>query len=152
MIEDSSNITIEFARIGEGESLPLPAYQTEGSSGMDVRASEDVAIKAKSWSVVKTGLKAEIPKGYEIQVRSRSGLAFKSGVFVLNSPGTIDSDYRGEIMVILANFSDNDFKVSKGDRIAQFVVASVVTAKVSTTFELSKTVRSDGGFGHSGIK
>ncbi len=150
--EDNSKITIEFVRIGEDASLPLPVYQTEGSSGMDVRASEDALITAKSWGIVKTGLKAEIPSGYEIQVRSRSGLAFKNGIFVLNSPGTVDSDYRGEIMVILANFSDNDFKISKGDRIAQLVVASVVTARIKETSEVSETLRSDGGFGHSGIK
>ncbi len=141
-------IDIKFKLEG-GAQLPL--YKTEGSSGMDVQSIVDKCIEPGKWALVETGLYAEIPEGYEIQVRSRSGLAFKNGVFVLNSPGTIDADYRGEIKIILANFSDTPFAISKGDRIAQLVVAQVTKASICVTESVNETKRGAGGFGHTGI-
>jgi len=130
--------------------MPLPLYQTTGSSGADVYAASDVVIPAHGWAVVPTGLFCEIPSGWELQVRSRSGLALRDGVFVLNSPGTIDSDYRGEVCVILANLSDKTFMVKKGDRIAQLVLAKIEKARFSLAGKLSETNRGAGGFGHTG--
>ncbi len=148
MTEEDFKIQIKI----KSNSAELPEYKTSGSAGFDVKSNEDKTIKAGKWALISTGIFVEIPLGFEIQVRSRSGLAFKSGIFVLNSPGTIDSDYRGEIKIILANFSDDDFEVSKGDRIAQLVVSKVFQAEIIETKNLSETQRSDGGFGHTGIK
>lgn len=128
----------------------LPKYETAGSSGMDVRSNEDCTIDAGQWKAVSTGLFPEIPNGYEIQVRSRSGLAAKNGIFVLNSPGTVDSDYRGEIKIILANMSQVPFAISKGDRIAQLVLSPVVKAEVKEVDIISETQRGAGGFGSTG--
>ena len=130
-----------------------PRYQTIGSAGCDVTASEDVMIPGGAWALVPTGLSMEIPRGYECQVRSRSGLAAKEGVFVLNSPGTIDSDYRGEVKVILANMGKSEFYVKKGDRIAQLVFAPVVSVVFSKVrdVDLVPTKRSNGGFGSTGV-
>lgn len=139
-------VTVKFA----GESQPK--YQSLGAAGCDVTASEDVMVPMGAWSLVPTGLFLEIPRGYECQVRSRSGLAAKEGVFVLNSPGTIDSDYRGEVKVILANMGKSEFYVKKGDRIAQLVFAhipSVIFSKVSEQ-DMSSTQRSSNGFGSTG--
>ncbi len=130
--------------------LPLPVYQTEGASGADVRAAEETIIPAHGWGAVATGLFCEVPEGWEIQVRSRSGLALREGVFVLNSPGTVDSDYRGEVKVILANLSERDFVVKRGDRIAQLVLAKVERALFSPADGLSASRRGSGGFGHTG--
>ncbi|MBQ9882380.1 MAG: dUTP diphosphatase [Synergistes sp.] len=130
----------------------LPAYATCGSSGMDIRSSESAVIKAGQRGCVGTGLYLEIPQGYEAQVRPRSGLALKHGITVLNTPGTIDSDYRGEVRVILANFGENDFAVEPGDRIAQMVFAPVVTAQFEEAAELGDTERASGGFGSTGRK
>lgn len=145
-----SNITVRIVS-EHGEDF-LPAYQTEGSAGMDLRAGESGEIKAGCFKLIKTGLKMEIPCGYEAQVRPRSGLALKHGVTVLNAPGTIDSDYRGEVGVILINHSDNDFIFEKGDRIAQVVFAKVARAQIIDSDLLNKTERASGGFGHSGVK
>jgi len=142
-----AEINIKF-KLSEG--AVLPQYSTPDSSGMDVRSTEDCVVDAGSWQAVSTGLFPEIPSGYEIQVRSRSGLAFKNGIFVLNSPGTVDADYRGEIKVILANMSKIPFSISKGDRIAQLVVAPVVKAEVFETGQISVTERGTGGFGSTG--
>lgn len=131
-------------------SLPLPAYQTPGSAGMDLRAAEEVLVSSGKWGAVGTGLFLEIPEGYEVQVRPRSGMALKHGVTVLNAPGTIDSDYRGEVRVILINHSSDDFRVSIGDRIAQMVLAPVVQAVWQETEELDSTLRGEGGFGSTG--
>ncbi|HPA56241.1 MAG TPA: dUTP diphosphatase [bacterium] len=128
----------------------LPSYETGGSSGMDVRSVEDCVIESNSWKLISTGLFPETPSGYEIQVRSRSGLAAKYGVFVLNSPGTVDSDYRGEIKIILANMGSEIFKISKGDRIAQLVVSPVTKATVISVDTISNTERGVGGFGSTG--
>lgn len=144
---DDKIITIKY--VAESQ----PRYQTVGSAGCDVTASEDVMIPRGAWAIVPTGLSMEIPRGYECQVRSRSGLAAKEGVFVLNSPGTIDSDYRGEVKVILANMGKSEFYVKKGDRIAQLVfapVSSVIFSKVAES-DLEITKRANGGFGSTGV-
>ena len=134
-------------------SGPQPRYQTIGSAGADVSSSEDAVIPAGGWTIVSTGLFLEVPRGYECQVRSRSGLAAREGVFVLNSPGTIDSDYRGELKVILANMGKSDFLVNKGDRIAQLVFTSVppVIFHENKRESFSSTTRGSGGFGSTGI-
>ncbi len=144
---------MKFARIDEKfADIPLPEYATEGSAGMDIRAAveNELVLQAGKVATVPTNLKAEIPQGYEIQVRPRSGLAAKHGIGVLNSPGTIDSDYRGEIKIILFNFSDNDFTINRGDRIAQLVIGKTIQAEIELTDELSETDRGEGGFGHTG--
>ena len=127
-----------------------PEYQTVGAAGCDLIASEDREIRARSRALVSTGLFIEIPTGFDGQVRSRSGLAAKHGLFVLNSPGTIDSDYRGEVMVILCNTSDTHYSVRKGDRIAQLVIAPVIQATFERVDELSETNRGSGAFGSTG--
>jgi dUTP pyrophosphatase len=126
--------------------------QTEGSSGIDLRSNQDMILKSKDFKLVSTGLKVDIPKGYEIQIRPRSGLAFKKGITVLNSPGTIDSDYHGLIGVILINHSDEDFKIFKGDRIAQIVVARTLTTdfRFVDSREGFTSQRGEGGFGSTG--
>ena len=128
----------------------LPSFAHEGDAGMDVRSVQALTIQPGRRALVKTGLVAEIPSGYEIQVRPRSGLAFKHGVTVLNSPGTVDSGYRGEIGVILVNFGDEPFPVSVGDRIAQLVVSPVTQAEISETSDVSSSERGEGGFGSTG--
>lgn len=131
---------------------PQPRYQTMGSAGADVTASEDVWIPKGSWALVPTGLSMEIPRGYECQIRSRSGLAAKDGIFVLNGIGTIDSDYRGEIKVILANMGKSDFLVEKGARVAQLVFASVagVVFQKCNQIDFSGSSRGKSGFGSTG--
>jgi dUTP pyrophosphatase len=131
--------------------LNLPNYQTEFSSGFDLLSIEDKVILAGERELVATGIKLEIPVGYEGQVRPRSGLALKHGIIVPNSPGTIDADYRGEIKVILWNSGKVDFSIKKGDRIAQLVIAPVVQAKFNVLDSVNKTIRGDGGFGSTGI-
>jgi dUTP pyrophosphatase len=148
-------IQIKIQRIDKKFSdIELPAYATPGSSGLDLRAAvEDLLIIEKGKvALVPTNLRAEIPEGYEIQIRPRSGLAAKHGIGVLNSPGTIDSDYRGEIKVILFNFGDSDFVIHRGDRIAQMVISKVYYADILETEELNESVRGEGGFGHTGSK
>lgn len=131
----------------------LPRYETEGSAGFDLRAriDEDVVVKAGEVKLIKTGLAFELPEGYEGQIRSRSGLALKNNLFVLNSPGTLDSDYRGEICIILANFGKNDFIVSDGMRLAQMVISKYEKVEIKEVSELSNTERGTGGFGSTGI-
>lgn len=132
----------------------LPAYETEHSAGMDLRAMTDcpVTLKPLERKVIGTGLYIEIPEGYEAQVRPRSGLASKHGITVLNSPGTIDADYRGEIGVILINLSESQFTVNDGDRIAQMIISKHEKAELIETEEINNTKRGSGGFGHSGKK
>lgn len=125
----------------------FPKYMTEGASGMDLVANEDVVIEPHTWALVGTGLYLEIPEGYEGQIRPRSGLALKYGLTVLNTPGTIDSDYRGEVKVILVNFGNDVVTINKGDRIAQLVFAKVEKVKLVPELGSSFTVRGDGGFG-----
>ena len=133
---------------------PLPNYETLESAGMDLRTNikTDITLKPNQRAIVPTGIFIALPKGYEAQVRSRSGLAAKYGVTVLNSPGTIDADYRGEIGVILINFSENDFIIKNGDRIAQIVIAKHERAIWEECNNLSKTERGSGGFGSTGQK
>ena len=137
--------------IDDGASLPV--YQTCGAAGCDVRAflpDSDIVLKPGKRVLVPTGLKMEIPEGFEIQVRPRSGLAIKNGITCLNTPGTIESDYRGEIKVILINLGDEDFIIKNGDRIAQLVVSPVTRGEFFKADFLEETERSDGGFGHTG--
>ena len=131
----------------------LPSYQTAGAAGADLCAclTESLVLSPGQWALVPTGLSFAIPSGYEIQVRPRSGLAAKHGITVLNSPGTIDSDYRGEVKVILINLGSQDFTISHGDRIAQMVVAPVVQAQFQVVESLSATERGQGGFGSTGV-
>ncbi|TGX84263.1 dUTP diphosphatase [Palleniella muris] len=132
----------------------LPAYATEQSAGMDLRANldEPVVLRPLQRAIVKTGLFMALPAGYEAQVRPRSGLALKHGITVLNSPGTIDADYRGEIGVLLVNLSDKDFTINDGERIAQMVIAKHETVQFVTVDELDETKRGAGGYGHTGVK
>jgi len=136
-----------------GNDLELPHYETSGSAGMDLRACivEHIIIKPGERKLIKTGISISLPDGYEAQIRSRSGLALKNGVVVLNAPGTIDADYRGEIGVILVNFGNEDFVVERGMRIAQMVISSVEQADFVEVEELDKTERSVGGFGSTGV-
>ena len=142
-------MTLRFKKIHP--SAMLPAYAHASDAGMDVRSVEDVTIPARGRALIHTGLVMLLPKGYEAQVRSRSGLAIKNGVSVLNSPGTIDSGYRGEVGVILANFGDADFEIKAGDKIAQIVVAPVTLAAVEEVDEIDETDRGTGGFGSTGV-
>ena len=132
--------------------LALPQYETAHAAGMDMRAftTEEIVIKPMQRVLVPTGLHIELPVGYEAQIRPRSGLAYKHGISIVNSPGTIDADYRGEIKVLLINHSDTDFVVNNGDRIAQMVIAKHETIVWETTEELSDTARGEGGYGHTG--
>lgn len=131
----------------------LPAYETEASAGMDLRASldGDIILKPMQRLLVPTGLYIELPVGYEAQIRPRSGLALKHGITILNSPGTIDADYRGEIKILLINFSDRDFTIKSGDRIAQMIVAKHEKVSWSQTESLNETARGAGGYGHTGV-
>lgn len=128
----------------------IPSYQSDEAAGFDLHSIEDMLVKAHDRVLIKTGFAMELPSGYELQVRPRSGLALKYGITLLNSPGTVDSDYRGEIMIILINHSNDDFVIKKGDRIAQGVVQAVIQAKFELTEVLSETSRGEGGFGSTG--
>jgi len=148
-------IIIKIQRINESfNDIQLPEYTTEGSSGLDLRAAveNDLIIEKGKFALVPTNLRVEIPYGYEIQVRPRSGLAAKNGIGVLNSPGTIDSDYRGEIKIILFNFGSEDFVIKRGDRIAQMILSKVYKMVLEETHELNNSQRGVGGFGHTGTK
>jgi len=148
------HLTIQITQLKNAEGLPVPHYQTEHSAGVDLYAAldEDMVIGAGRWKLVPTGIAVAIPEGYEGQVRPRSGLALKHGIGMLNAPGTIDADYRGEIGVILFNFSDTPFAVHRGDRIAQMVIAKLERARFEQVETLTKTDRGAGGFGHTGVK
>lgn len=139
-------------RIVNKSNNKLPSYSTLSSAGMDVRAflSENIILKSMDRIIIPTGLYIELPVGFEAQIRPRSGLAIKHGISILNSPGTIDADYRGEIGIIIANLSKDDFEIKNGDRICQMVVASHETVEWELTDDLSKTQRGAGGFGHTG--
>jgi len=135
-------------------SNPLPAYATEGSAGMDIRANLEFAVTLRPLErlLIPTGLFIELPMGYEAQIRPRSGVAIKQGITCLNTPGTIDSDYRGEIKVILINLSDIPQEIQHGDRIAQMVIAKTEKAALFLVQQLNETERGGGGFGHTGVK
>jgi len=141
-------------RIVNKSHHPLPAYGTEQSAGMDLRAftGQPVILRPMERKLIPTGLYIELPAGFEAQVRPRSGLAIKHGITVLNSPGTIDADYRGEIGVILVNLSETEFTVNDGDRIAQMVISQYIKADLAETEKIEMTKRGEGGFGHSGRK
>ncbi len=142
------SVILKFCKVSE--DAIIPKYATDGAAGFDFHALESCIIKSGSHALIRTGLCMEIEKGYEIQVRSRSGLALKHKVVVLNSPGTIDSDYRGELQVILANFGD-DFEIKKGDRIAQGIVHRLPHVKIVETNKLDETIRGKNGFGSTGL-
>ena len=145
------DIAIAIQRLPHGAGLALPSYATDGAAGMDIVAAEDVILVAGSRHAVATGFAMAIPQGYEVQVRPRSGLALKHGVTCLNTPGTIDSDYRGEVKVILANLGNTPFPIKRGDRIAQLVPAPVQHAVLNEVASLEKTLRGAGGFGSTGV-
>ena len=155
-LQNSSVIgpTVGFVRLPHAEGLPLPAYESAGAAGMDLRAAvpddRPLLILPGKRALVPTGLILEIPEGMEGQVRPRSGLAFKHGLTVLNSPGTVDSDYRGEVKVLLVNLGDEDFAVTRGMRIAQIVFAAVTQAAVEERSLAGSTTRGSGGFGSTG--
>lgn len=141
---------VAIMRLPHGNGLPLPAYATDGAAGMDVVSAEDVTLPPGARHAVATGLAMAIPHGFEIQVRPRSGLALKHGITVPNTPGTIDSDYRGELKVILINLGAEPFAIARGDRIAQLVLAPVVQAAWDEVAQLDDTARGAGGFGSTG--
>ena len=146
-------IKVEIAHIAGSEDIPLPKYMTEHASGMDLAAAvrEDTILKPGEIKLIPTGVQIGIPPGYEGQVRPRSGLALKHGISIVNSPGTIDADYRGEVGVILMNLGKKDFLIRRGDRIAQLVINKVARADLVYVDKLAKTSRNDGGFGHTGL-
>ena len=141
---------IKILRLAHATDLPLPSYATSGSAGLDLRAAESLILKPGGRALVATGIAIALPKNVEAQVRPRSGLAVKHGITVLNAPGTIDSDYRGEIKVPLINLGTDEFAIARGDRIAQMVVAPVVQVMLTEVTTLDETVRGQGGFGSSG--
>lgn len=147
--------TLNLIRLPNGEGLELPAYETKGAAGMDLRAAvEDGApltLAPGKRALVPTGFIFEIPEGYEAQIRPRSGLAFKNGITCLNSPGTIDSDYRGEVKVLLINLGEEPFEITRGMRIAQMIIAPVTQVRVAEITEISETTRGAGGFGSTGV-
>jgi dUTP pyrophosphatase len=145
-------LRIELMRVSpaRGEPLPLPSYATSGAAGMDLRADVAVTLQPGERALVPAGFSIAIPPGFEGQVRPRSGLALRDGVTCLNSPGTIDSDYRGEVGVILANLGQKPVSVARGDRIAQLIIAPVARAELMESVSLPPTGRGEGGFGHTG--
>ena len=146
----ANDVPVAIKRLPHGDGLPLPAYATDGAAGMDVCAAEDVELASGGRHAVATGFALAIPEGYEIQVRPRSGLAFKHGISVPNAPGTIDSDYRGELKVLLINHGSESFAIKRGDRIGQLVLAPVTRAAFSEVDDLDDTQRGSGGFGSTG--
>ncbi|NSZ15436.1 dUTP diphosphatase [Agrobacterium vitis] len=154
-MHDTSAPRLHLKRLPHGEGLELPAYETAGAAGMDLRAAvteaEPLTLAPGKRALVPTGLIMEIPQGFEAQIRPRSGLAFKNGITCLNTPGTIDSDYRGEVKVLLINLGAEDFTITRGMRIAQMVIAPVTQAQVIEITETSDTVRGTGGFGSTGV-
>lgn len=150
-----SGVEVAFVRLAHAEGLPLPAYQTEQAAGLDLVAAVPergpIALEKGKYVLVPTGLILALPAGFEAQVRPRSGLALRHGVTVLNSPGTIDADYRGELQVLLVNLGEADFVVRRGERIAQLVIAPVVQAQLTQVRQLDETARGSGGFGSTGM-
>jgi len=148
-------VTVPVRRLGHGIDLPLPAYESTGAAGLDLRAAlpdgEAVVVAPGKRALVPTGLALQLPEGFEAQVRPRSGLAFKHGITVLNTPGTVDSDYRGEVTVILINLGTEPFAIQRGDRIAQLVIAPVIQAILIETSLLDETARGAGALGSTGI-
>jgi dUTP pyrophosphatase len=149
---NSPEIAIRLKRLPHGQDLPLPAYATEHAAGLDVVAAEELTLAPGGRHAVATGFAIAIPEGYEVQVRPRSGLALTHGITCLNTPGTIDADYRGEVKVILANLGAEPFPIRRGDRIAQLVPAPVQRARFTQVEELDETERGTGGFGSTGVR
>ena len=150
----SASLTIEILQLDHARDLPLPGYETAGAAGMDLRAAvpedEPMVLRPGGRTMVPTGLSIAVPEGFEAQVRPRSGLAIRAGVTCLNTPGTVDSDYRGEVKVILANLGEENFVIRRGDRIAQMVICPVVRAEWRQVEALDETTRGAGGFGSTG--
>jgi dUTP pyrophosphatase len=154
MSVSSDHVTLRVKRLDGNKDMALPSYETDGASGLDLRAAVDgeLTLHPGEISLVPTGLAISLPLGYEAQIRPRSGLALKHGVGMVNTPGTIDSDYRGEIGLVLINWGKSPFVIKRGDRIAQMVVTRVSRAQVLEVDRLETTERGEGGFGHSGVK
>ncbi|HBT68871.1 MAG TPA: dUTP diphosphatase [Agrobacterium sp.] len=154
-VQNDNHPLLRLVRLANGADLELPSYETRGAAGMDLRAAvpagEPLTLRPGERALVPTGFIFEVPQGYEAQIRPRSGLAIKNGITCLNSPGTVDSDYRGEVKVILANLGQDDFVIERGMRIAQMVIAPVTQVVVSEVTETSETARGAGGFGSTGI-
>jgi len=146
-------INIKIMQLDNSQDMILPQYESDGSSGMDIRAavSEPIILQPGEIKLIPTGLAISIPTGFEAQIRPRSGLALKHGIGIVNSPGTIDSDYRGEIGIIMINWGLEAFSINRGDRIAQMVITRVCQAKIIPVADLDSTKRGKGGFGHSGM-
>jgi dUTP pyrophosphatase len=146
-------IKIKVKRLNNNPDLPLPSYQSVGSSGLDLCAAvvEDITLQPGDIKLIPTGLSISLPRGYEAQIRARSGLALRYGLGLVNSPGTIDSDYRGEVGLIVINWGKGPFTIKRGDRIAQMVISKVYRATVQEIDEIDSTQRGEGGFGHSGM-
>ena len=145
-------IRVAMKRLANGEGLPLPAYASPGAAGMDVVAAEDATLAAGERRAIATGFAMAVPDGFEIQVRPRSGLALRHGLTVANAPGTVDSDYRGEVKVLLVNLGEAPVPIARGDRIAQLVLAPVVRAAFDMVDTLEQTTRGAGGFGSTGMR
>ena len=147
-------VSVKFKRLDDSDDLPLPCYESKGSSGMDIRAcvKEPIKLQPGQIKLIPTGLAISIPSGYEAQIRPRSGLALKHGIGLVNSPGTIDSDYRGEIGIIMINWGESPFTIRRGDRIAQMIISKVCRADIVEAEMLDDTLRGEGGFGHSGVR
>jgi dUTP pyrophosphatase len=146
-------VTIKVKRLNNNLDLPLPTYQSDGSSGLDLYAAvvEDLMLQPGDIRLIPTGLSISLPRGYEAQIRPRSGLALRYGLGLVNSPGTIDSDYRGEVGLIVINWGKGSFTIKRGDRIAQMVISKVYRGVIQEIDEIDSTQRGNGGFGHSGI-
>jgi dUTP pyrophosphatase len=146
-------IIVKVKRLNNNPDLPLPSYHSDGSSGLDLCAAveKEVTLKSGEIQLIPTGLSISLPRGYEAQIRPRSGLALRYGLGLVNSPGTIDADYRGEIGVIIINWGKEPFTIRRGDRIAQMIISKVYRARFKEVDEIDSTERGDGGFGHSGI-
>jgi len=146
------DVDVLIERLPEARDLPLPAYATAGSAGMDLYAAveSEITLKPGERKLIPTGIRIAIPEGYEAQIRPRSGLAVKHGISIVNSPGTIDSDYRGPVQVVIINLGSEDFVIKRGDRISQMVICPVARARLVESDNLPETARGDGGFGHTG--
>lgn len=144
-------VEIKVECLNHFDGLYLPAYQSEHAAGVDLQSAEETILKKGERKLISTGLKVAIPNGYEGQIRPRSGLSLREGILIPNSPGTIDADYRGEIKIIMWNLSEKDFKINKGDRIAQLIISPVVKADFQVVTSLEATQRNEGGFGHTGL-
>lgn len=147
-------MNIQFKKLSHAKDLPLPSYESKFAAGVDIRAAleEPVELQPGRRKLIPTGLKMALPEGYEAQIRPRSGLAYRNGITMLNTPGTIDADYRGEVKVLAVNLGDEPFIIKHGDRIAQMVIAPVTQAEIEEVKNLSETERADGGFGSTGMK